>query len=159
MRYLLAGKRSMVFMTGIMMVEAAIASMFFIKEIPHAVLESHEAASKEMEAVERELSRIEAHDEESRRPLEALSAMLMMKPKDVDYQVITIGDFHDGDWIHMTLTSKDVDAIARYVDVLAANDAFHDIRRIEASEAENQISWKMAIPLQKKGDQVIESYQ
>ncbi len=146
MKSLLAGNRPMFFMTGIMAIEAAIAGVFFTRGIPQELLDRHEVASKEMEAVETELSRIETQEKESRRPLEAMSAMLMMKPEDVDYRMITIGDFHDGDWIHMTLTSKNADSIARYVEVLAANDSFRGIRRTRAFKTGNQISWEVAIP-------------
>lgn len=80
------------------------------------------------EAVITELNRIELAKQEDLKPMEALSSMLLVMPEQVKCRHITIGNFHNGDWIVMELEAGEPDILEKYLSSLRKNQYFTGMR-------------------------------
>lgn len=80
------------------------------------------------EAVITELNRLEVARQEDIKPMEALSAMVMTMPQQVKCRHVTIGNFHNGDWIVMEVESREKGAVDDYLSTLRKNQYFSGMR-------------------------------
>ena len=80
------------------------------------------------EAVITELNRLEVARQEDIKPMEALSAMIMNMPQQVKCRHVTIGNFHNGDWIVMEVESGEKGVVEDYLSVLRKNQYFSGMR-------------------------------
>ena len=79
-------------------------------------------------AVITELNRIELARQEELKPVEALSSMLMVMPEQVKCRHITIGNFHNGDWIVMEVDAAERNMLESYLSSLRRIPIFGAMR-------------------------------
>ena len=80
------------------------------------------------DAVITELNRIELARQEDLKPVEALSFMLMVMPEQVKCRHITIGNFHNGDWIVMEVDAAERNMLESYLSSLRRTPNFAAMR-------------------------------
>ena len=80
------------------------------------------------DAVITELNRIELARQEDLKPVEALSSMLMVMPEQVKCRHITIGNFHNGDWIVMEVDAAERNMLESYLSSLRRTPNFAAMR-------------------------------
>ena len=80
------------------------------------------------DAVITELNRIEMARQEDLKPVEALSSMLMVMPEQVKCRHITIGNFHNGDWIVMEVDAAERNMLESYLSSLRRTPNFAAMR-------------------------------
>lgn len=80
------------------------------------------------DAVITELNRIELARQEDLKTVEALSSMLMVMPEQVKCRHITIGNFHNGDWIVMEVDAAERNMLERYLGNLRRTPNFAAMR-------------------------------
>ncbi len=80
------------------------------------------------DAVITELNRIELARQEDLKPVEALSSMLMVMPEQVKCRHITIGNFHNGDWIVMEVEAAERNMLESYLSSLRRTPNFGAMR-------------------------------
>ena len=96
---------------------------------PDSVLKAdYEAVIENQDKVRDELNRLETSKEEDLYVLEAMTGLMSALPEQVKLREITIGDFHNGDWIVLEVASDDMCAIENYLGTLRQNPKFEEMR-------------------------------
>ena len=80
------------------------------------------------DAVITELNRIELARQEDLKPVEAISSMLIVMPEQVKCRHITIGNFHNGDWIVMEVDAAEHNILESYLSNLRRTPNFGAMR-------------------------------
>ena len=80
------------------------------------------------DAVITELNRIELARQEDLKPVETLSSMLMVMPEQVKCRHITIGNYHNGDWIVMEVDAVERNILESYLSSLRRTPNFGAMR-------------------------------
>ena len=80
------------------------------------------------DAVITELNRIELARQEDLKPVVALSSILMVMPEQVKCRHITIGNFHNGDWIVMEVDAAERNMLESYLSSLRRIPIFGAMR-------------------------------
>ena len=80
------------------------------------------------DAVITELNRIELARQEDLKPVVALSSILMVMPEQVKCRHITIGNFHNGDWIVMEVDAAERNILESYLSNLRRTPNFGAMR-------------------------------
>lgn len=142
--YLLGSWRSLIALVLMMEVIGIIVGCWLMKtNEPGSVLAAdYEAVAENQEKVRMELDRLRAAREEDLHVREAMAVLMAVLPEQVKLKDITIGDFHNGDWIVLEAVSKDRGAIESYLSTLRKKPGFEDIR-IEDTDAGVRITVPM----------------
>ena len=110
-------------------IEMALTGYYHLSDmVPPKLQQEFDQADSQMPLVNTEIQRLNAYQKEHQYPYEAMAAMLAVKPDDVIFRNLTIGEYPDGSWMHFDLEAKDLNGIQAYVGTLAANDFFKEIQ-------------------------------
>lgn len=110
---------------------------------PGSVLAAdYEAVAENQEKVSMELDRLRAAREEDLHVREAMMVLMAALPEQVKLMDITIGDFHNGDWIVIEAVSTDRGAMESYMSILRKSPGFEEMR-VE----DNAAGVKITVPM------------
>lgn len=110
---------------------------------PEAVLASDYGAMKEhQEQVRVEFDRLAVAKEEDLHIREAMTMLMVALPEQVKLKEITIGNFHNGDWLVTEAVSADNAALESYISTLRQNPGFEEMR-IE----DTNVGVKITVPM------------
>lgn len=126
----IAGQRQKIMLTVILLEVMGIACTVWLKAGAENKANNEEYLQyvDNREAVITELNRLEVARQEDIKPMEALSAIVMTMPQQVKCRRVTIGNFHNGDWIVMEVESGEKGAIEDYLSMLRKNQYFSGMR-------------------------------
>ena len=120
-------KRVLIGILGVEMLGIALGYLLMKGYEPGSVLAAdYEAVIENQGMVRTELDRIEAARAEDLHMLEALTGLMSAMPEQVKLREITIGDFHNGDWIVAEAVSDDRAAMENYLGTL--RQSFEEMR-------------------------------
>ena len=128
--YLLGSWRSLIALVLMMEVTGIAVGCWLMKtnEPGSVLMADYEAVAKNQEIVRTELDRLRTAREEDLHVREAMAVLMAALPEQVKLKDITIGDFHNGDWIVLEAVSKDRGAIESYMSTLRKNPGFEEMR-------------------------------
>lgn len=120
-------KKILYAMRVVLTCETAAAVYFGMASLPQNLVDQEQQVDKQENLVDTEIKRIDLQHNEHQYPVEALSALLTFKPQNCGFNSITIGEYPNGDWIKIAISSTDAASINGYTDSLSANDFFKNL--------------------------------
>ena len=137
-------KWSVEIIMGLEIIGAVTGYWFMTEYEPDSVLTAnYKAVQANQEKVREELDRMSTAKEEDMHVLEGMTILMSSLPEQVKLREITIGDFHNGDWIVVEAVSEDRGAMESYLGTLRQNPSFEEMR---IADTDNGVRIKVPMP-------------